>query len=154
MSSGRRMLALTLGAFLLLATACGDGDTTAGEGAPEPTAETAPDATVGDGEEVTVTGTVGDVVADIAFTLNDATVEEGTVDTQGEVAVLVTEGDADVSESEEVVVTGTLLSVDVADDVQELEDVLGVNVDDEMLEMLALLDTQQVVIASSVDEGV
>lgn len=152
MSSGRRMLALTLGAFLLLATACGDGDTTAGEGAPEPTAETAPDATVGDGEAVT--GTVGDVVADIAFTLNDATVEEGTVDTQGEVAVLVTEGDADVSESEEVVVTGTLLSVDVADDVQELEDVLGVNVDDEMLEMLALLDTQQVVIASSVDEGV
>jgi hypothetical protein len=154
MSSGRRTFALTLAAFLLLATACGNGDTTVGEGASEPTAETTPDATLGDGEQVRVRGTVGDVIADVAFTLSDATVEEGTVDTQGEVAVIVTEGDADISESEEVVVTGTLLSVDVADEVQELEDLLGVNVDDEMLEMLALLDAQQVVIASSVDEGV
>jgi len=147
MSSGRRTLALTLGAFLLLAAACGDGDTTTSEGAPE----TTPDATLVDGEEVTVSGTVDDVldvIAGTVFTLIDATIEDGTVDTEGEVAV-VSEGDADVSESEEVVVTGTLF--DASADVQELEDLFGANVDDEML---AFLNGQQVIIASSVQEGV
>jgi uncharacterized protein YlzI (FlbEa/FlbD family) len=147
MSSGRRTLALTLGAFLLLAAACGDGDTTTSEGE----LETTPDATLVDGEEVTVSGTVDDVldvIAGTVFTLIDATIEDGTVDTEGEVAV-VSEGDADVSESEEVVVTGTLF--DASDDVQELEDLFGANVDDEML---AFLNGQQVIIASSVQEGV
>src|SRR5215216_2701257 len=152
MSSGRKTLALTLGAFLLLAAACGDGDTTVGEGAPESSAETASDATPGDGEEVTVSGTVDnvlDVITGTVFTLIEATVEDGTVDTEGGVAVIVTEGDTDVSQSEEVLVTGTLF--DATDAAQELQDLFGANVDDEML---AFLDGQQVIIASSVDETV
>jgi len=152
MSPGRKTLALTLGAFLLLAAACGDGETTVGEGAPESPAETASEGTLVDGEEVTVSGTVDDVLDVITgtlFTLTDAAVEDGTVDTEGGVAVIVTEGDTDVSESEEVVVTGTLF--DATDAAQQLEDLFGANVDDEML---ALLDGQQVIIASSVEEGV
>ena len=149
MSSGRK-IALTLGAFLLLASACGDGDTTVGEGAPESPAETASDVTLVDGEDVTVSGTVDDVldvITGTVFTLTDAAVEDGTVDTEGEVAVIVTEGDTDVSESDEVVVTGDLF--DASDAAQELENLFGANVDDEML---AFLDGQQVMIASSVDE--
>jgi hypothetical protein len=152
MSSGRKTLVLMLGAFLLLAAACGDGDTTVGGGASESPAETASDATLVDGEEVTVSGTVDDVLDVITgtlFTLTDAAVEDGTVDTEGGVAVIVTEGDTDVSESEEVVVTGSLF--DASDAAQQLEDLFGANVDDEML---ALLDGQQVIIASSVEEGV
>src|SRR5215211_5292125 len=124
MSSGRKTLALTLGAFLLLAAACGDGDMTVGEGgAPESSAETASDATPGDGEEETVSGTVDnvlDVITGTVFTLTDATVEDGTVDTEGGVAVIVTESDTDVSQSEEVVVTGTLF--DASDAAQKLQD--------------------------------
>jgi hypothetical protein len=161
MSSGRK-IALTLGAFLLLASACGDGDTTVGEGAPESPAETASDVTLVDGEDVTVSGTVDDgedvtvsgtvddvldVSAGTVFTLTDAAVEDGTVDTEGGVAVIVTEGDTDVSESEEVIVTGDLF--DASDAAQELENLFGANVDGEML---AFLDGQQVMIASSVDE--
>src|SRR5215216_7562160 len=130
MSSGRRTLALTLGAFLLLASACGDGDTTLGEGAPESPAETVSDATLVDGEDVTVSGTVDDVldvIAGTVFTLTDATVEDGTVDTEGGVAVIVTESDTDVSESEEVIVTGDLF--DASDAAQELENLFGANVD-------------------------
>ena len=152
MSPGRTTLALTLGAFLLLAAACGDGDTTVGEGAPESPAETASDVTLVDGEDVTVSGTVDsvlDVSAGTVFTLTDAAVEDGTVDTEGGVAVIVTEGDTDVSESEEVVVTGDLF--DASDAAQELENLFGANVDDEML---AFLNGQQVIIASSVEEGV
>jgi hypothetical protein len=145
MSSARRALQLILGACLLLAAACGDGDSTVGGDAPEPTADAISDA-LGDGEEVTVTGTVDDVFGDTAFTLTDATFEEGTAGTEGEVMVIVIDG-ADVSESEGVVVTGTLLSVDVADDAQQLDDLFGANIDDEVI---ALLDDQQVVIASSV----
>ena len=145
MGSVRRTLRLTLGACLLLAAACGDGDGTVGGDASEPTADAISDA-LGDGEQVTVTGTVDDVFGDTAFTLTDATFEEGTAGTDGEVTVIVTDG-VDVSGSEGVVVTGTLLSVDVADDMQQLEDLFGANVDDEVL---ALLDDQQVVIASSV----
>jgi hypothetical protein len=145
MGSARRTLQLTLGTCLLLAAACGDGGATVGGDAPEPTADAIGDA-LGDGEAVTVTGTVDDVFGDTAFTLTDAIFEEGTVGTEGDVTVIATDG-ADVSESEAVVVTGTLLSVDVADDVQQLEDLFGANVDDEVM---ALLDDQQVVIASSV----
>lgn len=151
MNLGRRTPAWILGALLLLAAACGDGDTTVDEGGSEPTAETTTEATLGEGEEVTVRGTVDDVIAGTVFTLTDVTVEEGTVDTEGGVAVITTEGDANVSESDGVVVTGTLLSVDVSDDVQELEDLLGADVNEEIL---ALADDQQVIIASSVDEGV
>ncbi len=89
-------------------------------GGSEPSAETTGDATLSDGEEVTVRGTVDDVIADAAFTLTDVTVEEGTVDKEGEVTVIATEGDADVSKSEGVVVTGTLLSVDISEDLQRL----------------------------------
>lgn len=145
----QRTLVLMLGALLLFAAACGEGNATGGEGAPKPTGVTASDATLGDGEEVTLRGTVDDVIAGMVLTLTDATIEQGTVNTEGEVAVIVTEGGADVFESEEVVVTGTL--VDVSDGVQELEDLFGTNVDEEML---AFLDGQQVVIASSVDEDV
>lgn len=151
MRTGRRTLALALGALLLLAAACGDDDPPVDDGAPEPTAETAQDSTLGEGEDVTVRGTVDDVVAGVAFTLTDATVEEGTADAEGEVAVIMIEGDSAVAESEEVIVSGTLLSLDISDNVQELETLFGADVDDEIL---AFLDGQRVIVASSVDEGV
>lgn len=148
MRAGRRTLARCLGAVLLLAAACADGDAPIGGG---PTAETTAGEALGGEGEVTVRGTVDDVIADMAFTLTDATVEEGTLETDGEVAVVVTDGDADVSESEAVVVTGTLFSFDVSEGAQELQDLLGANIDDEVL---ALLEDQEVVLASSVDGGV
>ncbi len=147
MSPGRWMVLLTLGASPLLAAACGDGDTGIGGGA---TADTTAGDALGAEGEVTVRGTVDDVIADMAFTLTDATVEEGTLETDGEVAVVVTEADADVSESATVVVTGTLFSVEVSEDAQELQDLFGVNIDDEVL---SLLEDQEVILASSVDEG-
>jgi hypothetical protein len=139
----RTVLALLTGALLIVGTvACDDT-----AGTTEPTSEDSPDITL-DGEPVTVSGTVDEVVAGQAFTMTDATVEEGTATIDGDLAVLVTDEDADVSPSDQVVVTGTLHQLDLADEAQELEDLLGVSLDDDVI---AQLEGRDVLLASSVD---
>lgn len=148
----RKMLTLVLGASLVLgAAACDDGgDGTASVpdgGTTEETGEATPDAVLG-GEQVTVSGTVEEVVAGRAFMLTDATVEEGTATTDGDLAVIVADEDADVSRSDQVVVTGTLHEFDIADEIEEFEDLFGVTLDEDAL---AQFDGRQVLLASSVE---
>ena len=127
----RRIVVLLLGGVLFLgATACEDAvDTSSTGGTP---AADSPDLTTG-GEQVTVTGTVEEVVAGQAFTLTDATVEEGTATTDGDLAVISGDQDTAVAPSDRVTVTGTLHELDVADEVQELEDRFGISIDDGIL---------------------
>jgi acyl carrier protein len=138
------MLVLGLGSLLALAAAACEADGTT-SGGTSPTAAT-PEATKG--ALVTVTGTVEEVFADRAFTLTDATAETGSLETPGDVAVIVGDGDAQVTESERVVVTGTLHSIDVADQIQELEELFGVQIDEEALERF---QGQHLIVASRVE---
>lgn len=147
----RRMLMLVLSAFLVLgAAACDDaGEDTTGVGddrTTEATGEATTDGILG-GEQVTVSGTVQEVVAGRAFTLTDATVEEGTATTDGDLAVIASD-DAGVSQSDEVVVTGTLYEVDIADEIQEFQDLFGVTLDEDALERF---EGRQLLLASSVE---
>lgn len=144
----RKILVLLLGVFLTLgATACDDDTGSVSDGdTSEDVSDATPDALVG--EDVTVSGTVQEVVAGRAFTLTDATVEEGTATTDGDLAVIATEEDVDVSPSDQVVVTGTLHDVDIADEVQEFEDLFGVSLDDDAI---AQFEGREVLIATSVE---
>jgi hypothetical protein len=143
------MMVPVLGGLLLLgAVACENtnGSSSDPNGGTTQEATESPDLSLG-GEEVTVSGTVQEVVAGQVFTLTDATVEDGTAATDGELAVVATDGSVDVSASERVTVTGTLHEVDVADEAEQLEDLLGITLP---REVLAQFEGREVLIASSV----
>lgn len=145
----RKIMMLALGGVLVLgAVACDDGasDTSAVDDATE-TTEPSPGGML-DGEQVTVSGTVEEVLAGRAFTLTDATVEEGTATTDGDLAVLVSDEDAGVSQADQVLVTGTLHEVDVSEQLEDLEDLFGIRLDEDVV---AQFEGRQLIIASEVE---
>jgi hypothetical protein len=101
-------------------------------------------------DRVTVTGTVSQRLADEAFVLTDATVEEGAATISGELPVVVTGTTASVDANERVTVSGTLVRAALGDELRAIEAQVGVNVDDRILKRL---EGGQLLVASSVQTG-
>jgi hypothetical protein len=136
---------------LALGVACsGTADrTTAGSspGGNEPAGPASASAGV---ERVTVTGTVSRRLADEAFMLTDATVEDGTATIDNDLPVVVTGTTASVDADEQVTVTGTLMQAALGDELRSLEAQIGIDVDDRILDRL---EGGQLLVASSISTG-
>jgi len=142
----RRILFATAVATLTLGVACSStpDDTTAGA-SPGGTEPAGPGST--SIERVTVQGTVSKVLADRAFLLTNASVQEGEATVDAILPVVVTGMPASISSNQQVTVTGTLTQTALADQLRSLEQQIGLHVDDRILRRL---EGGQLLVASSV----
>jgi hypothetical protein len=99
-------------------------------------------------DRVTVRGTVSSVLADRAFLLTDASVQEGEATIDGDLPVVVTGTATSVSSNEQVTVSGTLAQATVGSELRDLEEQIGLRVDDRILRRI---EGGQLLVASSVE---
>ncbi len=99
-------------------------------------------------DRVTVEGTVSTVLADQAFLLTDASVQEGEATIDGDLPVVVTGTPTSVSSDEQVTVSGTLTQAAAGSELRDLEQQVGLHVDDRILRRI---EGGQLLVASSVE---
>jgi hypothetical protein len=98
-------------------------------------------------DRVVVRGTVSQVLADQAFLLTNATVEQGEATVSGDLPVVVTGQTTRISADQQVTVTGTFVQDVVGNQLRRLEDQVGVHVSGSMLRQMQGRD---LLVASSV----
>ena len=84
-------------------------------------------------DRVVVRGTVSQVLADQAFLLTNPTVEQGEATVSGDLPVVVTGTATHVSSDQQVTVTGTFVQDVLGKQLRQLENQVGLQVDDAML---------------------
>jgi uncharacterized protein YdeI (BOF family) len=136
----RSLLVVTAAALLSLGAVACDGtanDNAAATGGAQATTTVEPTAGATTNEQVTVEGTVSQVLTDRAFLLTDPNVETGPALAGDRIPVIVTGTTTDVNRNDEVVVSGTLHQADVQDEIGRLGDQLGISIDPTVVQAIS-----------------